>query len=132
MSATTGSSFDVTTDAAPARQFRPYFTTASGGGAKEYKGAQGAKSIAFTRAGASLGGGEEDFGPEEYLDGELTIWSTHGRIVVRSGLNEETTVRIVNAGGALVSTYTIQPGQTVQTRVAPGVYIVNKKKIAAR
>ena len=128
----TGSSFDVTTDAAPARQFRPYFTTASGGGAKEYKGAQGAKSIAFTRAGASLGGGEEDFGPEEYLDGELTIWSTHGRIVVRSGLNEETTVRIVNAGGALVSTYTIQPGQTVQTRVAPGVYIVNKKKIAAR
>ncbi len=124
----TGSSFDKT-DVATARvPFRPYFQPTVGGGAKEYKGV---KSIAFTRAGALLGGGEE-MEPEELLDGELTIWSTHGRIVVRSGLNEETKVRIVNAAGALVSTYTIQPGETVQTPTAPGIYIVNTKKLSVR
>ena len=34
---------------------------------------------------------------------------------------EGSKVRIVNAADALVSTYTIQPGETVQTPTAPGI-----------
>ncbi len=122
----TGSSFEVTTAATPGVQFRPYFTTASGGGAKEYKGA---KAIAFTRAAATPGN-DEEVNPDECLHGELVVYSKGSRIYVESRLTEETTIHIVNASGALMRVFTIQPGQTIETWVAPGIYIVNKKKLS--
>jgi hypothetical protein len=122
-----GSSYDVTAAATAGVPFRPYFKL-SGSGVKEFKDA---KSIGFTRAGASLGG-DDDAEPDEYLDGELTIWGSRGFIYVLSGLNEETKVRIVNTGGALVNSFTIEPGKTVRTQAAPGVYIVNNKKVTVR
>ena len=60
------------------------------------------------------------------------IYTKRGRIFVKSGLKEDADICIVNAGGAVVSTYTIQPGETVQTVVARGIYLVNKKKIIVR
>ena len=122
----TGSSFEVTTAATPGVQFRPYFTTAAGGGAKEYKGA---KAIAFTRAAATPGN-DEEVNPDECLHGELVVYSKGSRIYVESRLTEETTIHIVNASGALMRVFTIQPGQTIETWVAPGIYIVNKKKLS--
>ena len=108
--------------------FRPYFK-AAGAGVKEYKNL--ARSIVFSRMGASLSN-EDEAEPEEYLDGKLWIYSRQGTIIVKSGLNEETTVRIVNAGGALIRVFTIQPGETVTTRVQRGVYIVNTRKITVK
>ena len=122
-----GSSYDVTAAATAGVPFRPYFKL-SGSGVKEFKDA---KSIGFTRAGASLGG-DDDAEPDEYLDGELTIWGSRGFIYVLSGLNEETKVRIVTTGGALVNSFTIEPGKTVRTQAAPGVYIVNNKKVTVK
>ena len=131
----TGSSFDVTTVTTQGVQFRPYFTAATSGGSREFKDIE---SIVFTRASASLGG-EEDSEPGEFAKGGLAIWSTHGRILVRSGLNEEATVHIVNAAGAHVRVFTIQPGETIETRIVNnGVFIVrtddgrHQKKLAVR
>ena len=124
-----GSSYVVTDDVTAALPFRPYFTVASGSPAKEFKDI---KSIAFSRASASLGD-DEYSEPEEELNGELLIYSRFGRIIVKSGLNEETTVRIVNAAGALIRVFTIQPGETVETPInVSSVYIVNNKKISVR
>ncbi|MCR5849640.1 MAG: hypothetical protein K6G92_02880 [Bacteroidaceae bacterium] len=107
--------------------FRPYFT-GSYSPVKEFKGA---RHITFTRASSSPGV-EEYPEPDESLDGELMIYSGHGRIYVKSGLNEETTVRIVNTGGALIRVFTIQPGEIVETRTAQGIYIVNQKKVTVK
>jgi hypothetical protein len=108
--------------------FRPYFTKSGGSGAKEFKGA---RRITFNRVSSNLGG-EEVPEPDEYLNGELMIYSGHGRIYVKSGMNEETTVRIVNTGGALFRVFTIQPGEIVETRAAQGIYIVNQKKVTVK
>ena len=130
MLSTDGSKYQVTTDETGGVPFRPYFTAATGGGggAKEFRAA---RAITFNRVSTSIGN-EEEAEPDEYLDGELIVTSRRGRILVKSGLRNATTVRIVNAGGALVNTFTIQPGQTVETPTVQGIYIVNKKKISVR
>ena len=124
----TGSSYEkVTASGTPAAfpnavPFRPYFTTVTSGGARKHKPAE---SIAFTRTNASLGGGKDGSDPDEDLYGNLSIWSKRKVIFVKSDLSEETTVRIVNAAGLTVNTFTLEPGETVETRINnAGVYIV--------
>ena len=127
-----GSSYDVTDAATAGVPFRPYFVgtpTSSEGGVKEFKDVQ---SITFNNTRSSLGNDEDQSEPEEAMDGELKITSKHARIIVKSGLSKETTVHIVNAGGAVISVYTIQPGEVVETRVAAGVYLVNQTKIVVK
>ena len=127
---TDGSCYELTDAETQALPFRPYFTAAGGGGAKEYKGAK-ARAITFNRLAASIES-EEQTEPADGLHGQLAIYSTRRRIIVNSGLQEDTDVRIYNTTGALVRTFTIKPGQTVETQVAPGIYIVNKKKISVK
>ena len=129
---TDGSSYDVTTEATTGVPFRPYFqavSAESGGGAKEYKGL--ARSIVFSRDNSQMYHQEEsdDIGKT----GNLLIRGNEGRIFVTSTLQEAKEVIIVTASGALVDRYTIQPGETRETRVtASGVYLVNKKKISMK
>jgi len=123
-----GSSYEVTTAATAGVPFRPYFTAVSGG-VKEHGGA---RFIAFNQIRESLGHDEDPSEPDDSLDGELKITSKHSRIIVKSGLNEETTVRIVNVGGSVINSFTIQPGEVVETHVAAGVYLVNQTKIAVK
>ena len=125
-----GSSYEVKADPTEALPFRPYFTAATGGGsgAKEFRAA---RAITFNRLSTSIGS-EEGSEPGERLSGNLTITSKNGRIFVKSGLMEATIVRIVNTGGAVVRVFTIQPGETIETPAAQGIYIVNKKKIVVR
>jgi hypothetical protein len=107
--------------------FRPYFTGGGGGSpAKEYK----TRSIVFSRNTAEMNGQEDD----DISDtGELIIRGRDGRILVTSMLQEAKDIIIVTSAGALIDHYTIQPGETRQTRInASGVYLVNKKKIAVR
>jgi hypothetical protein len=45
-------------------------------------------------------------------------------------MKEATGIRIVNAAGATIANYALQPGETIETPVAvTGVYVVNKKKV---
>lgn len=125
-----GSCYEVTADAAASVPFRPYFTAVTGGGAKEFRAA---RAITFNRVNTNIGSEEEsEPGPDERFNGRLIVTSGHGRILVKSELRAETTVRVVNTGGATVRVFTIQPGQTVETPAAQGIYIVNKKKISVR
>ncbi len=124
-----GSSYVLTDAETQAVPFRPYFTQA-GGGVKEYKPAL-ARAISFKRVSTDIQSEEQAEG-DKNLDGQLVITSRHRRIIVNSGLHEETTVRIYNTSGAIVRVFDIQPGQTVETQVAPGIYIVNKKKISVK
>jgi hypothetical protein len=71
--------------------------------------------------------------------GTLNIYAKRKKIVVESNLREITDVRIVNMAGITVNTFSIEPGETVETRIYnSGVYIVQTadtrytKKLAVR
>ena len=130
LTAAAGSSYDVTATATAGVPFRPYFTKASSGVKGNNQG--GAKHITFNRLDSQLGNDEEQTQPSDRLDGELIIKGKRGRIIVTSAYNSNVTVHIVNAAGALIRTFTLAPGETVETNVAAGVYIVNKTKISIR
>ena len=99
--------------------FRPYFMAAGGGDVK------GTRSIVFT----SVNDGRIE--PQETSgEGTLIVRGRKHNIVVTSLKSEPTVVTIVNAAGMTITTYEIQPGETIETNVISGVYIVNQQKIA--
>ena len=107
--------------------FRPYFIGSSSP-VKEFKGET--RSIIFSRNTAEMNGQEDD---DINDTGELIIRGRDGRILVTSMLQEAKDIIIVTSAGALIDRYTIQPGDTRETKVnASGVYIVNNKKIAVK
>ena len=127
-----GSSFDKTTAEttpadATAAAFRPYFTTTTGGGAKP-------RRIIFGSAISSVGEqGDIDRHGDSGTDENLNIYAERSKIVVESTLSEAVQVSITTASGIRVTTFTIEPGQTITTPVTSnGVYIVNRKKLLVR
>ena len=119
-----------TGDATPVQAFRPYFTKAPSGVKGNNQG--GAKYITFNRLDSQLGNEEEQPEIKDRLEGELIVKGKRGRIIVTSAYNNDVTVHIVNAAGALIRTFTLAPDETIETNVAAGVYIVNKKKISIK
>ncbi len=107
--------------------FRPYFV------AKVHSGdvkAMMPDYIVFGDGISELGGEEEQTFNQT---GKLIIRSYHRTLSVTSTMAAETKVTIVNAAGALINRFTIQPGETIETDVhTPGVYLVNRTKIAIR
>ncbi len=62
--------------------------------------------------------------------GILEIFARGRNIHTISHLKEKVNIRIVNASGAVMTTYTLEPGKTIVTPITnPGTYIVNKKKL---
>ena len=120
----TGSQYqatDVTTTAVP---FRPYFMVTP---ASSRKGTM-ARAIAFGNAT-----GIRDHGSDpgnDQVDGDLLIYAKRGKIVVKSRRKTEAVVRILTTSGVSLTTFTIQPGEAIETPVhATGVYIANGKKL---
>jgi hypothetical protein len=105
--------------------FRPYFTVpVISSPAKDAKRFL-AKKIVFGSAEGGFGAG-----PETVLDGSLEIYTRGYKIITTSHMKEATTIGIVNAAGATITNYVLQPGETIETPVAvSGVYVVNKKKV---
>jgi hypothetical protein len=57
--------------------------------------------------------------------GTLIIYAKKQTIVVESTLKEAADVTIYNTAGLSIASFTIQPGETIETRDVPhGVYIV--------
>ena len=105
--------------------FRPYFTASA---ASKSSGARRQMPTSIVFSGDSSGLDEE--GPESALKGTVEIFTRGRTIVTRSHMEVSTTIRIVNAAGATISTFVLEPGKTVETPVhAHGTYIVNRKKI---
>ncbi len=128
-----GSSFDkvpATGDATVVVEaFRPYFISSA-------SEARQTRSILFSKGPAEI-----DIPHESKKDepGTLNIYPVRKKIIVESSLRYATEVRVVTVSGVTLNTFTIQPGEVVETRVnTAGVYIVQTadaeytKKLAVR
>lgn len=120
-----GSSFDVTAAATAGVPFRPYFTKDPTHPVKE------TRSIVFNSLNTQFGG-EADPGQGEATNEGLLVSAKRKHIYVTSAYNSEVKVTIVNTAGAVINTFSLQPGETMETQVASGVYLVNKIKIAVK
>ena len=110
---------DITVEA-----FRPYFV-ASPSGSRSL-----ARRIEFNRIGNDFG---EDHESEDTGNGMLTISTRPRHIIVKSTMKEPKVITITNGSGVRLTTFTINPGQTIDTNIhMPGLYIVNKTKIVVR
>ncbi|MBQ6966221.1 MAG: hypothetical protein IJP82_11150 [Bacteroidaceae bacterium] len=122
-----GSSFMKQAAATAAVPFRPYFVLASAGAKK-----RAAEQIVFNTVDSSFDH-EEEADPTEGESGRLTITGKKHTIIVSSLLQKEVPVRIVSVSGITIATFTIQPGETIETHVPiAGVYIVNRTKISVK
>ena len=109
-------------DAVTVEAFRPYFTTVPSNGVREVN------YIEFSNVASGTIEPDKDLQSRD--TGRIEIYARGRSIVTVSGLKTAKTIHIVNATGALLASYTLEPGKTVITPVtAPGTYIVNKKKL---
>ena len=131
----TGNSFDVTpTGGATTVPFRPYFVAGSVGAR------QNARSILFDSNDSSFAfGDDKDPSGDNLGEGDFVFTIRKHMISVTSSLRREADVRIVNMSGLTIATFTIQPGETIDTNIGVGgVYMVRadggriQKKLAIR
>ena len=106
--------------------FRPYFISAlitSSGSTKMSP----ANEIVFT-------GDYDDLIDEPITmnDGTLEIYTRGHNVVTTSHLQNPVTLSVVSVAGITYANYVLQPGETVETPVRPGVYIVNRKKLLVK
>ena len=135
-----GNSYQKVATGAVTVPFRPYFiNTPSSGAPKMVRTiGQSVRTIVFSNETTQLQGNDKDMSADDKAYG-LDIYAKRKKIIVESNLRETTEVRIVNATGITVSTFTIEPGETIETDITiAGVYIVRAdngrytKKIALR
>ena len=114
--------------------FRPYFMAASN------NARQNTRSIIFDSSDSSLAfSDDKEPSGDGFGEGDLII-SVHPHVVrATSSLRREADVRIVNMSGLTIASFTIQPGETIDTNIGvAGVYIVRadggriQKKIAVK
>ena len=117
----TGSSFDKTPDGGLATvPFRPYFVAAPAQNGAPRRAA--AESIVFDRTDSPFAIGDD---PSDELAGELTFSTKPRKLITTSSLRQPADVRIYNVSGVAISTFTIQPGETIETDITvSGVYII--------
>ena len=115
----TGSSFDVTpTGGSATVPFRPYFV-ASSTPAPSY---DVTRSIHFDSSESSFTIDED---PSDELTGELRFSVKPRKLVTSSTLRKPADVQVYSTSGVVISSFTIQPGETVETDInTSGVYIV--------
>ena len=131
------SSFDKVPDsgdATPLAAFRPYFVSAPVSSSRPVT-----RSIIFGSDVSDLKGVEEKGNPNGDDPGNLKIYAGKHKIIVESALTRDIEIRIVNTAGITMSTFTLEPGETVETRIInAGVYIVQStdgrylKKLAVK
>ena len=129
-----GNSFDKTpAGGSAATPFRPYFEATSSNQA-------GARSILFANIDSPFDfGGSSDPSGDDFGDGDLVFAVRRHTISATSSLRDKADVHIYNVGGLAVTSFTVQPGETVETHIpVAGVYIIRAangrilKKIAVR
>ena len=108
----------TTTAGASQEAFRPYFTGTASSGVRS----RGIEQIIFGMGDGSFG--VEDRNPSGE-GGTLIIRPGKRSVIVTSALRYVTDVAVINTAGITLRTFTIEPGQTVETPVNnAGVYIV--------
>ncbi len=134
-----GNSFDVTpTGGAMTVPFRPYFIAAASPAPAHHRSK--VQSILFDNDDSSFAfGDDKDPSGDNFGEGDLVFTVRPHAISVTSSLRHEADVRIINMSGLTIATFTIQPGETVNTNIGVGgVYMVRadngriQKKLAIR
>ena len=120
--ATNGACYDKVPDTGSSvAAFRPYFTSKPSGNSRELT-----RSIIFSNET------NEGYMPHEANSNEPGTLIAHAakhKIVVTSTLKYTTDVRIVNAAGQTFATFSIKPGETIETRMSnAGVFIVQDEE----
>ena len=110
-------------DATMVSAFRPYFVSA----AIPSSSTKTAKAIIFS--GDYDGLIDE---PLSVVDGTLEIYTREHNIVTTSHLQNPVTITVVSVAGITYANYVLPPGETIETPVRPGVYIVNRKKLLVK
>ena len=115
-----GNSYKKVDDGALTVPFRPYFIAAPAQNGAPKR----ASSIVFSNETTQLQGNDSELNPDDKAY-DLIITAKRKKIIVESHLREATEVRIVNATGITLDTFTIEPGETVETRINnAGIFIV--------
>ena len=134
-----GNSFDVTpAGGAMTVPFRPYFIAAASPAPAHHRSK--VQSILFDNDDSSFAfGDDKDPSGDNFGEGDLVFTVRPHAISVTSSLRREADVRIVNMSGLTIATFTIQPGETINTNIGVGgVYMVRadggriQKKLAVR
>ena len=96
------------------------------------------QQIVFGQSDSHFGIDERD-PREKDNEGTLSIYTKNHKVVVESTLKQTVDVNIITPAGVTLNTVTVEPGQTVETRMTNrGVYLVqsadgrHKKKLAVR
>ena len=121
---TDGDSFDKKAPESVAiTAFRPYFVSSTSS-TRTTRG--GADLIVFSMENNSeIGIQDQNETSEEELNGHLKVSAEKHKIIVSSTCRNPVGVRIVGLTGIVYNAFTIQPGETIETRVNNfGVYIV--------
>ena len=106
--------------------FRPYFVAGATAGA-----APMTRSIVFSNNTNEDGGGIQTRDDNEA--GALSISTRRHAVIVTSTLRHEVPVTIVTTSGVVVTHFTIQPGETIETNLPNvGIYIVNGRKVVIK
>ena len=131
-----GNSYKKVDDGALTVPFRPYFRPVTQ--PNPDPAPKRASSIVFSNETTQLQGNDNELNPDDKAY-DLIITAKRKKIIVESHLREATEVRIVNTAGITITTFDIEPAETVETRVnTSGVYIVltsdgrYNKKLAVR
>ena len=112
----------MTTTATAPVPFRPFFVAASSSSPAPAR--KNVKTILFDSEDSSFAFGDEDPTEGEIGEGLLISVKSH-TVSVTSALHEATDVRIINVSGIINNSFTIQPGETVDTFLpVGGVYVV--------
>ena len=114
-----GSRFDKTPDGGLATvPFRPYFVAAPSPAPRRSP----VQSIVFDSSDSSFAIGDD---PSDKLAGELVFSAKPRKLVTTSSLRQPADVRVYSTSGVAIASFTIQPGETIETDIAvPGVYII--------
>ena len=135
--ASDGGSFVKNTAGATVDAFRPYIVEAAVANSRGDK-AQDVERVVFGNDYPVNLLPKED--PTEKWNGEgLIIFGKKDKIIVKSQLEDSADVRIISLAGITLDSFTIEPGETIETRMDhASVYIVNAangryvKKVAIR
>lgn len=104
--------------------FRPYIVEGSVNGTRGTELKENVERVVFDNDSPQILLPKDDRS-KNLNDGTLDIYAKKQKVVVESNLRYVTDVRIVNVAGMTLSSFSIEPGETIETRVeSSGVYIV--------
>ena len=119
-----GGSYVKNAENAVVSAFRPYIVVAGSATTRGTEPKENVERVVFDNDSPQILLPKDDRS-KNLNDGTMDIYAKRNKVVVESNLRYVTDVRIVNVAGMTLSSFSIEPGETIETRVeSAGVYIV--------